>query len=88
MIIAFYKPFGVLSRFTADGSPHSTLATFGFPEHVYPVGRLDADSEGLLLLSDEPSLVKYLLEPQYAHPRQYWVQVEGFAQNEIGRAHV
>lgn len=86
MIIAFYKPFGVLSQFTHNGSSYSTLAAFGFPEHVYPVGRLDADSEGLLLLSDEPSLVKYLLEPRYAHPRQYWVQVEGIAQNDELRA--
>jgi 23S rRNA pseudouridine2457 synthase len=79
MIIAFYKPFGVLSQFTGDGSANVPLAEFGFPRNIYPVGRLDADSEGLLLLSDEASVVKYLLEPQYAHPREYWAQVEGIA---------
>jgi 23S rRNA pseudouridine2457 synthase len=76
MLIAFHKPFGVLSRFTAEGSPHRTLAEFGFPPRVYPIGRLDADSEGLLLMSDEPELVDDLLNPRRAHPREYWVQVE------------
>jgi 23S rRNA pseudouridine2457 synthase len=52
MLIAFNKPYGVLSQFTADGSPHRVLAEFGFPAGIYPIGRLDADSEGLLLLSD------------------------------------
>lgn len=80
MIIAFYKPYGVLSQFTSDGSRNRTLSEFGLPPHVYPVGRLDADSEGFLLLSDEASMVKYLLEPKYAHPREYWVQVEGIAE--------
>jgi 23S rRNA pseudouridine2457 synthase len=77
MLLAFYKPFGVLSQFTSDGSKNRTLAEFGFPPNVYPVGRLDADSEGFLLLSDEARIVKYLLEPKYAHPRRYWAQVEG-----------
>ena len=54
MLIAFNKPFGVLSQFSSDGSPNRTLAEFGFPPSVYPVGRLDADSEGLLILSDQP----------------------------------
>ena len=56
MLIAFHKPYGVLSQFTADGSPNRTLAEFQFPPRVYPIGRLDADSEGLLLLSDEAEL--------------------------------
>lgn len=78
MIIAFYKPFGVLSQFTPEpGSTSRTLADYGFPAGVYPVGRLDADSEGLLLLSDEKGLVAPLLEPDRRHPRSYWVQVEG-----------
>lgn len=77
MLIAFHKPYGVLSRFTPDGSPYRTLAEFGFPAGVYPIGRLDADSEGLLLLSDEPSWNQRLLHPRQAHPRTYWVQVEG-----------
>ena len=77
MLIAFHKPYGVLSQFTHDGSPNRTLAEFGFPKDIYPLGRLDADSEGLLLLSDEPGLNTRLLEPQNAHIRCYWAQVEG-----------
>ena len=76
MLIAFNKPYGVLSQFTPDGSPNRPLAEFGFPKHVYPIGRLDADSEGLLLLSDEPAWNARLLEPRHAHEREYWVQVE------------
>src|SRR4051812_49594068 len=56
---------------------HRTLAEFAFPKNVYPLGRLDADSEGLLLLSDEPGLNSRLLDPKRAHRREYWVQVEG-----------
>src|SRR6266498_2377259 len=77
MLIAFHKPFGVLSRFTPDGSPNRTLAEFGFPRQVYPIGRLDADSEGLLLLSDEPAANVRLLHPARGHGRVYWAQVEG-----------
>jgi 23S rRNA pseudouridine2457 synthase len=77
MVIAFHKPYGVLSQFTTDGSSHRSLAEFGFPPEVYPLGRLDADSEGLLLLGDEPALNGRLLNPSRAHPRRYWVQVEG-----------
>jgi len=77
MLLAFHKPYGVLSQFTADGSPNRTLAEFGFPKRVYPLGRLDADSEGLLLLTDERALNRRLLAPQHAHEREYWVQVEG-----------
>ena len=76
MLIAFNKPFGVVSQFTPDGSQHRTLADFGFPKDVYALGRLDAESEGLLLLSDEPFLNKQLLDPQHAHARTYWAQVE------------
>ena len=76
MLIAFHKPYGVLSQFTPDGSPNRTLAEFGFPPRVYPLGRLDADSEGLLLLSDEPGLNNRLLDPERGHKRTYWVQVE------------
>ncbi len=76
MLIAFHKPYGVLSQFTSDGSPNRTLAEFGFPKNVYPIGRLDADSEGLLLLCDEPAWNARLLEPRHAHEREYWVQVE------------
>lgn len=76
MLIAFNKPYGVLSQFTPDGSPNRTLAEFGFPPRVYPIGRLDADSEGLLLLSDEPALNERLLHPRRGHRRIYWAQVE------------
>lgn len=76
MLIAFHKPFGVLSQFTEDGSGNRTLAEFKFPKNVYPIGRLDADSEGLLLLSDEAGLNQMLLHPRHAHERIYWAQVE------------
>lgn len=76
MLIAFNKPYGVLSQFTADGSPNRTLADFQLPRGIYPIGRLDADSEGLLLLSDEAALNERLLHPRNVHPRTYWVQVE------------
>jgi 23S rRNA pseudouridine2457 synthase len=76
VLIAFHKPFGVLSQFTSDDSKNRTLAEFGFPKNVYPIGRLDADSEGLLLLSDEPEWNEKLLHPRNAHEREYWAQVE------------
>ena len=77
MLLAIHKPYGVLSQFTPEpGSQFRTLADFGFPKGVYPIGRLDADSEGLLLLSDEPELNQRLLHPRNAHEREYWVQVE------------
>ena len=82
MLIAFNKPYGVLSRFTSDGSANRTLDDFRFPRNVYPIGRLDADSEGLLLLSDEAELNQRLLHPRHAHEREYWVQVERIPSNE------
>jgi 23S rRNA pseudouridine2457 synthase len=85
VVIAFHKPYGVLARFTPDGSPNRTLAEFDFPPRVYPIGRLDADSEGLLLLSDEPSWNDRLLHPRHAHPREYWVQVERVPSEEALR---
>jgi 23S rRNA pseudouridine2457 synthase len=76
VLLAFHKPYGVLSQFTADGSAHRTLGDFGFPKGVYPIGRLDAESEGLLLLSDEGELNARLLHPSEGHLRTYWAQVE------------
>lgn len=76
MLIAFNKPYGVLSQFTSEGSTLRTLSEFGFPPRVYPIGRLDADSEGLLLLSDEPELNDCLLHPRHGHRRVYWAQIE------------
>ncbi|MUV13168.1 pseudouridine synthase [Noviluteimonas gilva] len=77
-LIAFNKPFGVLSQFT-DRSvpPRPTLAGFGLPPDVYAAGRLDADSEGLLLLTDDGPLAHRLSDPRHKQAKTYWVQVEG-----------
>jgi 23S rRNA pseudouridine2457 synthase len=77
VLIALHKPYGVLSQFTPEpGSKWRTLADFNLPKDVYALGRLDADSEGLLLLSDEPGLNSRLLDPEQGHVREYWAQVE------------
>jgi 23S rRNA pseudouridine2457 synthase len=78
VLIAFNKPYGVLCQFT-DRSvpPRRTLAEFGLPADVYPAGRLDADSEGLLLLTDDGALAHRLTDPRHKAPKTYWVQVEG-----------
>jgi len=85
MLIAFHKPYGVISQFTTDASTNRTLAEFGFPKKAYPIGRLDADSEGLLLLSDEAALNERLLHPRHGHVRVYWVQVERVPADEALR---
>ena len=77
MLVAVYKPFGLLSQFTQEAPGQRTLAELDFPPRLYPLGRLDADSEGLLLLSDEAGLNTRLLDPKHAHWRTYWSQVEG-----------
>lgn len=78
MLLALHKPYGVLSQFTPEpGSRWRTLADFKLPPATYALGRLDADSEGLLLLSDEAGLNSRLLDPEAGHLREYWVQVEG-----------
>lgn len=75
--IAFYKPFAVISQFSSGYlSDKPTLCAFGFPAKVYPVGRLDSDSEGLLVLSDDARLNDALLNPKRGHSRTYLVQVE------------
>lgn len=82
MIIAFNKPYGVLSQFTPEsGSTYLPLSTFTFPAEVYPIGRLDADSEGLLLLTNERHLPSVILDPEAGHRRTYVVQVEGTITN-------
>ncbi|MEZ4885255.1 MAG: pseudouridine synthase [Chitinophagales bacterium] len=73
-----YKPFNVLCQFTDSSNTKRTLAeVYPFPKNVYPVGRLDTDSEGLLILTNDKTLNHRLLNPQFAHKRTYWVQVEG-----------
>lgn len=73
-----YKPFGTLSQFTREEPHHQTLADLGdFPNDVYPVGRLDKDSEGLLILTNDKSLNHKLLNPNFKHQRTYLAQVEG-----------
>lgn len=76
----FYKPFQVLTQFSAEGEK-KTLAHYfkNIPKDIYPVGRLDYDSEGLLLLTNDKKLTSKLLEPKYQHRRNYWVQTEGVA---------
>lgn len=76
---AVFKPYGMLSQFTREAPEQTTLADldFSFPTDVYPLGRLDSDSEGLLLLSNDKALNAKLLNPKFAHPRTYWAQVEG-----------
>ena len=76
MVILFNKPYGVLSQFTPEAG-HRALDEFGFPVGVYAAGRLDHDSEGALLLTDEGRLIKKLLDPKFEHPRTYWAQVDG-----------
>ena len=78
MLIALNKPFGVLCQFTDSSTPpRPTLAGFGLPANVYPAGRLDFDSEGLLLLTDDGALAHRLTDPKHKQPKTYWVQVEG-----------
>jgi 23S rRNA pseudouridine2457 synthase len=78
MLIAFNKPYGVLCQFTDRGSPaRPTLAGFGLPPGVYAAGRLDFDSEGLLLLTDDGDLAHRLTDPRHKQAKTYWVQVEG-----------
>jgi len=78
MLIAFNKPFNVLCQFTDRGVPaRRTLAQFIDVPDVYPAGRLDYDSEGLLLLTDDGALAHRLTEPRRATPKTYVVQVEG-----------
>jgi len=75
MTIVFYKPYDVVSQFNPLGG-HRTLAEFGIPKGVYPCGRLDCDSEGLLVLTDDGKLQSRLSEPRFRSPRTYRAQVE------------
>lgn len=83
MLIAFNKPYGVLCQFTDRSTPpRPTLAGFGLPLDVYAAGRLDHDSEGLLLLTDDGALAHRLTDPRHKQPKTYWVQVEGAPSDE------
>jgi 23S rRNA pseudouridine2457 synthase len=82
--LLFWKPYGVLSQFTPEaGSKHQTLAEYVKEPGVYPVGRLDWDSEGLMLLTDDGELQHRFTDPRFEHPRTYWAQVEGVATDEM-----
>lgn len=83
MLLAFNKPFGVLCQFTdRHQPPRRTLAEFGLPPGVYAAGRLDFDSEGLLLLSDDGARIAQISSPKFKWPKTYLVQVEGNASDE------
>jgi len=84
VVLLFNKPYGVLSQFTPEAG-HRALNEFGFPPDVYAAGRLDHDSEGALLLTDDGRLVKKLLDPKYEHPRTYLAQVDGQITSEALR---
>ncbi|MEO6546953.1 MAG: pseudouridine synthase [Ferruginibacter sp.] len=72
-----YKPFNVLSQFTSGEGKQTLKDVFDMPVDVYPVGRLDYDSEGLLLLTNDKKINHDLLNPAFEHTREYWVQVDG-----------
>jgi len=76
--ILFYKPYGVLSQFTHEAG-YLSLADFSLlPKNIYAAGRLDADSEGLLLLTNDNIIKHHITDPKFEHERTYLVQVEGF----------
>ena len=82
---ALYKPYHMLSQFTNEGSDKLCLKDipYDFPKDAYPVGRLDYDSEGLLLLTNDTRVNTRLLSPTQGHEREYWVQVEGTPTQEF-----
>src|ERR1035438_1922289 len=79
---ALNKPYGVLSQFTGEGGRKTLAGLYDFPDNVYPVGRLDMDSEGLLLLTDDKTITEYLLNPENKHEREYYAEVEGIPTEE------
>ena len=77
-----HKPFNVLSQFSATDGKKTLKDFFEVPSNVYPIGRLDYDSEGLLILTDDKKLNQSLLDPLNQHEREYWVQVDGSISEE------
>lgn len=75
-VLLFNKPYGVICQFSRDGL-HPTLADYISVAAFYPAGRLDTDSEGLLLLTDDGKLQHRITDPKHKLPKTYWVQVEG-----------
>lgn len=75
-VLALWKPYAVMSQFSPAGDK-TTLKAYVPVPGIYPVGRLDYDSEGLLLLTDDGTLSHRLTDPRYDHPKTYWAQVEG-----------
>lgn len=78
-VLAFHKPYGVVTQFSGE-SPN--LADFVSVKGVYAAGRLDKDSEGLLILTNDGALIHHLTDPKYDHTKTYWVQVEGIPSEE------
>lgn len=79
--IIFNKPYGVLSQFTPEHG-NRCLDEFDFPKDIYPAGRLDKDSEGILLLTNDGPFIKELLDPKNEKKKTYWVQVENIPSEE------
>ncbi len=75
-VVLFNKPYGVICQFSRDGL-HPTLADYIALPGFYPAGRLDTDSEGLVLLTDDGRLQHRITDPRHKQPKTYWVQVEG-----------
>ena len=83
VMILFNKPYGVLCQFTdSEQPPRPTLASYGLPPDVYAAGRLDLDSEGLLLLSDDGARIAQVSSPKFKWPKTYLIQVEGDASDD------
>jgi len=77
-----YKPYQTLSQFSSALNKKTLADYFSVPKNVYPVGRLDEDSEGLMILTNDKKLNHHLLNPENEHDREYWVQVEGEITND------